>query len=227
MSSKSYILLPLLIFSTFALASNKDTINLKIGKVFLGGNKYNRQIFLKNETVYQLTKFKHWELIDGILVTKDEKLLLIYHRTEKDKGYQLSILNLINLSITDSTYPGFGGSLYWTKNNRILLIWGCGTECTCFRIYDDHLKIISEECIGCIQEFIEDDILVSLPCLYADKGMFKIYSLNNGKIIKEKSFEDKYGEYFSWDVNMVSGVLVTKLRFDIKTDSSVTESIRF
>lgn len=202
-------LLPTIVYST-----ETATIRSSRGDFFISGKQSNRQVFVKQDgTTRQITNFGPWENIDEILLSKDESLLLINHRPNRARAYQLSVYDAKSLAHLKSITPGFGGSLFWTKNNRILLRFGCGSPCTVFQLYDSNLQKIAGTSEGCMQEFIDADVIVSIPCLYAMEGIFKIWSLSDGKLLFNKSLSGKYGQYYCEAVSIISpGKLEVELR---------------
>jgi len=109
---KVYILSFLCLSNVIALAHEGDTVRITNGIIFAKGESYNRQIFLESEdTIIKLSNFKSWEEIYNLHISHDEKLLLIYHKTNKQKGRKLSVMNIDSLKITKTIEPGFGGSL--------------------------------------------------------------------------------------------------------------------
>ena len=225
---KYYILFLLVVGMLNTYAQVSDTLHLSYGVIYVSGKISDRQIYLKKAIeIKKITSFKPWEEIKNVLLSRDEKYILIYHKTNQEPGHNLSILDLSTFSIIKTIKPGYGGILYWTSNNNILLIWGCGSACGCFRLYDMELQSLAEECGSCLKEFIREDILVSLPCTVAQQGLFKIYSLGSGSIIKEISFIDKYSNYYALDATIENEVLKVDLQCGTNMDSLVVEKIKF
>jgi len=223
-----FIMICFLLSATVSKSDTMDSVYLSNGVLFIQGKIYNKQIYLKNKTgVNKVTHFKQWEEIENMLPSPDEKYLLIYHKSNKDPSHKLSILNLASFQIIKTVKPGYGGSLDWTKDKNILMIWGCGSPCACFRLYDVNLDIITEQCEAALQEFVSSNVIVSLPCVYAKDGLFTIWSLTDGRVIKLKNFNSEYGEYYCWDAKINNGELEVILTFDQKGDSIKLEHIPF
>ena len=202
-----------------------DSIITTKGKIYVSGKPYNKQVYrISGSDGEPITQFNAWEEIDRILLSFDENYLLIYHKTDKDPSHKLSIVDLNSLNILRTIKPGFGGRLNWTEDNNILLVWGCGSPCSCFRLYNLEFEIITEECETAFREFISEDIIVSLPMLVPQDGTFKIWSLKEGNLIKEVSFKSKYGEYYSWNVELNDGQLEVELS-NPDSDSVTTEKL--
>ena len=187
-------------------ASDIDTVCSKKGLLYVSGKPINKQIYLKNDTsIIQISKFDNWEIIEDISISKNDSFLLIFHKPDKNRYHKLSLMKMDSFSIIKSIEPGFGGRYFWTNQNNILHIWGCGSPCKVFRIYDLNLNVIAAESEACMTGIIEADIIVSFPCVYSYDGVFKIWSLIDGKKLLEKSFINKYGVYYCWDIDYING----------------------
>ncbi len=208
----------ILLFVTIDSRSQQtDSVHISTGVIFVSGKPFNRQIFFKSEKdLVQITKFKKWEEIKEILVSPDGQDLLSYHKSDKELSHNLSVLNLSSFQMTKTIKPGYGGDFFWTKDRNILLKWGCGSPCQCFRLYDSNLEKLKEQCDGEYQVFLEENVIVSLPTVYASQGIFKVWSLKEGRLIAESSFKDKYGDYYCSETKMLKGSLLVKLVLDQK-----------
>jgi hypothetical protein len=214
------------VISSYAQVS--DTVSLSYGKIYVSGKTSDKQIFFKKgNEIRKLSSFKPWEEIYTILLSRDEHKLLIYHKTSQETGRNLSIMDLPGFSIVRTVKPGYGGSLFWTNDNNILLIWGCGSSCGCFRLYDIRFQVLMEGCEACLQEFISEDILVSFPCLVAMQGVFKIFSLKDGSLLKELSYYDKYGNYYTFEISLENQELKPRLMGGQNMDSVIIERIQY
>jgi len=203
-------------------------IKLVNGQIFIAQKKSDNQIYIKRDKILRkITKYKPFERIDYIQLSLDGSLLLVYHRENNGKAYQISVYDMKSLSKINSIFPGYGGTLLWTVNNNIFHIWGCGSDCGNFRIYDKELNIIKEISGNCFSDFIKQNIIVSIPCTGADKGIFNIYSLDSGNIIKTVDYSDKYGEYYCDGLEILNGKIKVRLQKDISVDSFITEFISY
>lgn len=214
----------LLVAATISKSQRADSVNISTGALFVKGKTFNKQIFFqKGAELIQITRFKKWEEIKEISVSPDEKDLLIYHKSDKDPSHKLSILNLSSFQIAKTVKPGYGGDLYWTRDSNILLKWGCGSPCQCFRLYDSNLKEVEQKCEGVFQVFVAENVIVSLPAMFTKEGIFKVWSLSDGRLISESSFRDKYGDYYCWDTKMLDGRLMVNLVLYKEGDPVVLE----
>ncbi len=227
------IFLPILL--VFLAASHthamlNDTIPCSKGKLYIGGKESNRQVYLKEagqET--NVTRFKPWEQVHDIHLSTDGTLLLIRHTANKSHANQLSILDIASLRIINSIKPGIGGGLYWTKHNNILLMRGCGSSCVCFELYDSTLAKITTKCASWFKEYIDADLIISLPELTPDNGVFRIWSLKTGMLLKEIDFTNKYRSYYCNHLSYENGVFNVQLGIEREDqpDTTVTETFKY
>lgn len=221
---KLKILFILCLANLFVLANNSDTVAMSNGFVYVKGEIYNRQIFLEtNDTVIKLTNFESWEEIYDLYMSNDKEHLLIYHKTNKQRARKLSVMDMTSFKMIKTIEPGFGGSLQWTNSNNILQIWGCGSPCACFRLYDSQLKVILGECETSFNEFINEDIIVSLPGL-SIQFEFKVWSLSTGNLLKKIDFREKYGDYYCWGAIINGDKLDVELTL-LNSDKKIIEYI--
>ena len=152
-------------------------------------------------------------------------MLLVYHKKNNAIAFEISVFDVMTKSLKVSIFPGYGGILNWTANNNILHEWGCGSECVNFKIYDSNLNVIANGSGSGFTELIDQDIIISLPYKYIDKGKFKIFSLTTGKMIFEKDFSGLYGEYYCYEVKPEGNVLKAVLDLANEDNKKVTVTI--
>ncbi|HLF35703.1 MAG TPA: hypothetical protein VI583_15780 [Cyclobacteriaceae bacterium] len=225
--NRFFPLLTLMAVMITAYGQVSDTVSLSYGKIYVSGKTSDKQIFFKKgNEIRKISSFKPWEEIYTILLSRDKHKLLIYHKTSQEAGRNLSIMDLSDFSIVRTVKPGYGGSLFWTNDNNILMIWGCGSACACFRLYNMQFHVLQESCESCLQEFIDEDILVSIPCMVASRGVFKIFSLKDGSLLKEISYFDQYGNYYALEISLENQELRVRLMGGQNMDSVIIERIR-
>jgi len=225
----------LLILSVFLAASRthamvSDTILCSKGKLYIGGKASDRQVYLKEAgQEINVTHFKPWEQIHDILLSTDGTFLLIRHTANSSHSNQLSVLDITSLRIISSIKPGVGGGLYWTTHDNILLMRGCGSDCVCFELYDSKLTKITAKCASWFKEYIDADVIISLPTLYPDNGVFRIWSLKTGILLKEINFTKKYGSYYCDHLNCENGMVNVQLNVEREgqPDTTVTEAFKY
>jgi hypothetical protein len=222
----SIILLALI--PSIVYASDPEPIKFSSGKIYVGGKKSERQIYFEQQgTAKAITNFKSWEDIDIILLSKDEKMLLVHHKPNKVRAFKLSIIDMQSLKIIKSITPGYSGNLFWTKNNNILHVWGCGSPCVEFKLYNKKFETLSEGSEACLKEFVDKNIIVSVPCVSACDGIFRIWSLDDGKVLVKKDFNKEHGNYYCNDVSIENEKLKVILKQDGKNNSQIHETISF
>ncbi|EMO01560.1 hypothetical protein, partial [Leptospira interrogans] len=78
-------------------------------KIFVKGKTYNKQIYLKKGNVInQLSYFAPWENINRLAFSLGDERLVVYHRSNHEKSYRLSVFDLKqkNQTFIRSFHPG-------------------------------------------------------------------------------------------------------------------------
>lgn len=232
---KSILAVSILVLLTSVVSFARDPlITYSNGEIAVHGKRYNKQVFIdQNGASKQITSFRRWEEIDELVLSRDEKLLLIHHKRDGERAFRLSVMDMDSLKITATTVPGYAGSSYWTKDNNILLKWGCGSPCCQFRLYDSKLNQIAEAGAGYVNIFFDENIIVAPPPICQDDE-FRIWSLKDLRLILKKSFKDKYGYHLCDTVIASEGKLTVKLNLydcakegTMMKDSTVTDTIEY
>ena len=113
----------------------------------------------------------------------------------------------------------------WTQDNNIVQTWGCGSPCHCFQLLNWRLEELGGDCDTGFKHFIKQDIIVSMPLLTVQDGLFKVWSLTTGQQVHSTSFKAQYGEYYCWEVEAKDQELHVNLQFVDYPDSVVMERI--
>jgi hypothetical protein len=212
-----------------SLCWNYDPIRFSGCVISIGGKDYNRQVFIeKDGKTHAITHFKPWETVDQIVLSPDEKRLLISHRGNKAPKYELSVLEMSTFTITNSVAPGFGGELFWTKSGNVLLEWGCGTECANFRLYDSSLvQIVDNRWTFGLRESIDDDVVFTVPAS-GGESVVRIWSLSSGRLLAMKDYSLEYKYAYCESYSIKDSVLIARLNVkESDSDSVVTVKIPF
>jgi len=211
----------LFLFVSCALAGQRDTINYSNGKIFIGGRRANRQIFIEQHGgMRQITHFSHGETIWDLQLSPNELWLLFRHIPIKHRANRFAVVDLTIFKLSKSVMPGVMGALYWTKNNTILWLYKN------FRLYDPHLNVLVEPTASILHPYIESDFIVSSPQIDPEQGYFQVWSLKDGRLLNDKSFVNKYGMYDCKSVNCINGVLTVQLWLRDK-DTVVVDTLKY
>jgi hypothetical protein len=192
--------------TSLSFAAVPDTIVYSRGTIYVAGPKANRQIYHKLAgRSMQLTHFEPGETVGQLFLSNDESSLLIIHWPKHRRGHCFSVLDLNTLSMSKSITPGVRGQLFWTKHNTVLWLYKN------FRLYDKRLNVLAKPDAGFLEEFLEQDIIVSVPEIDPDSGRFQVWSLKDGRLLTDTSLVSKYGMYDFESVKCVSGKLTVRL----------------
>ncbi len=211
-----------------SFAQKADPIRTRHGLIKVEGAIHSRQVVLETAAgISPITQFNYWEEVLALRLSQDERFLLIYHKTNNESGRNFTTINLESRQTIATAKPGYGGRFEWTRNNNIIHIWGCGSPCSCFQLLDKDLNNITEYCETGFQAFIENDMLIALPLMSVQNGVFNIWSLKNGRLLDTVNFADQHGEYVCWDIESTENGLLVDLRKIDKPDSVIIERLPF
>jgi hypothetical protein len=101
---------------------------------------YYDVVVSKNNRQYNISMFHPWEDVVNVLLSPDEHYLLVRHKPQSGNAYLLSVYDITTLKLVRRLAPGYGGSFVWNNRHQIIHQWGCGTNCSNFRIYDLQLN---------------------------------------------------------------------------------------
>jgi hypothetical protein len=224
---KSFVLVIILFFSfpLLALAGFTTNIVYSGGRIFISGKPARQQVFLDSHGITkQLTHFSTPNEIREILLSQDEKHLLVHYLPRNARAMHLSIMDMKTFKITRTIVPGYGDYLAWTKYNTILHVWGCGTGCSTFRIYDVRLKILAQGDAGVFFRFPNEGLGITSPGMFMNEGLFIVRSLADGSVVLDTAFTQKYGAYRCDDIKYIRGKFLVKLFLD-RDSTTVNDSL--
>ena len=135
-----YILLSLMCLNASVLNADDFSFNreLKNGKILFNCqlNRFRNNLCVKEgKQVSNISQFKPHSRIFEISVSDDEHYAFLWYHLATPPLI-VDIYDLHSSQRLARFSPGVGGSFAWLANNNLIQIYGCGTACQEYIIYD-------------------------------------------------------------------------------------------
>jgi hypothetical protein len=123
------------------IAVTKDLMAIEARILFHDSAKYDVFIY-DNKKITNLTKYNNWEYIRECKISDNNNYIFVWHKPKEAKKLILSIYDVNNNKLIKEIIPGYGGEIIWLPGDRLFHLWGCGSNCYVFNLYDCKLNKI-------------------------------------------------------------------------------------
>ncbi len=118
-----------------------------MGSPLIAYSKDTRTLTVSNEGETQFEyHFDKPQHIHDMSVSISGYYAYVWHSSKPPR--RLKIFRLSDSKIISDFVPGYGGAILWTKGDKLLHAWGCGSSCQSIRVYDVAGGILHQDVVS-------------------------------------------------------------------------------
>lgn len=203
----------------------RSTSTLGLSKQLRPGHQELEDIYLcRDGECRNLTHFDRRQHIYDYSLSEDGSKTFVWHMAETPR--QLSIYDTATGKLLTRFSPGFGGGINWTKNNNLLHIFGCGTGCGMYRLYDSKGILLRDDVFEAMDYSIDHGLLVTGPLYPRENAAIRLINIDTAEVVYDT--QTNVSKQIS-DINMLEEVFwfEDEIHIEYQDHFGTTKLLRF
>lgn len=171
-----------------------------------------------------LTRFARRQHVYDSSLSADQSMVYVWHMATPPR--RLSVYRSADGRLLSRFVPGFGGGLSWTGGDNLLHIFGCGTGCGAYRLYDIDGRLLRQDSFGIMDVSVDAGLIVTGPVYPGPNNALRLTDIDSAETVYDSRNPDDGNRL---DVQVLEGISWSEdqVRIDYRDGRNSKKQVRF